>query len=99
MRQEDTVRNMVKCGSRASVTTFIAELPDGSDGVAPRAQGIQTKFCPEGRKWGSTRQRVMISSSPASEMRLLLKSPLDSEAPALDHGNFHISSHVRCCLT
>lgn len=66
MRQEDTVGNMVKCGPRASVTAFIAELTDGSDDVAPRAQGIQTEFRPEGRKWGSTRQRVMISSSPAS---------------------------------
>lgn len=86
MRQEDTVGNMVKSGPRASVTTFIDELTDGSDGVTPRAKRIQTKFCPEGRKWWSTRQRVMISSSPASEVRLRVPlvpdpSPLPRKLP------------------
>lgn len=71
MRQEDMVGNVVKSSTCASVTAFIAELTDGSDGVTPRAKCIQTKFCPEGKKRDSTRRGVMISSSPASEMRPL----------------------------
>lgn len=53
MRQEDPVGNVEKSSPRSSVTTLIAELPDGTDGVTPRAKCIQTKFCPEGRKQGT----------------------------------------------
>lgn len=45
MRQEDPVRNVEKSSPCSSVTTLIAELPDGTDGVTPRAKCIQTKFC------------------------------------------------------
>lgn len=93
MRQEDPVGNVEKSSPCSSVTTLIAELPDGTDGVTPRTKCIQTKFCPEGRKQGSTRQGAMTFSSPASEMRPL-KSALGSETPTFYHGSFHITASL-----
>lgn len=57
MRQEDVVRNMVKSGPCASIATLIAEFTDGTDDVTSRAESIQTKFRPEGRKWGNKKAR------------------------------------------
>lgn len=93
MGQKDMVRNMTKSGPCACVATLIAEFPDGADSIASRAECIQTKFCPEGKKRDNERQ----GSLPvlASGMRAL-ESALRSEIPDLYHGSFHANRLCRC---
>lgn len=93
MGQKDMVRNVTKSGPCACVATLIAEFPDGADGITSRAECIQTKFCPEGKKQDNKRQ----GSLPvlASGMRAL-ESALGSEIPDLYHGSFHLNRLHRC---